>query len=370
MITYSCVEDYLEYLGGYEFSPTASIFPTKSNRISLARYDIQIVDSMSSTTVFGTALTDKQAELAVKLILKYRKQFAKLGVDVTPIENPVFRITPRKIDRTKAIWIESGKIVVKFPYNNELIKDVLNYRSERKGAMHFDRENKVWNLGITEFNVNWVVTWGELKEFDISPEVHLLFNKVIECEQQLYEIKLVKDDTGLKITNAAESLINYINENLGGFDIANAVKLVDYAGILGYTVDDMIIRPALLDCFINHTTYIQAGEETLDMLFDYAEITNRYPICIYNPTLFELDLTRFDDRDIVRFDRNGKTKTSNYDPYHVKIVYAQKIPTIWEFPVPLMVTTFEMMFGGKKMDWTRRAEKIVYYGTTQLRENN
>ena len=106
------------------------------------------------------------------------------------------------------------------------------------------------------------------------------------------------------------------------------------------------------------------------MIFDYAEITNRYPICIYNPTLFDIDLSRFEEDDIVRFDRNGKTKTSEYDPYHVKVVYAQKIPATWDFPVPLLVTTFEMMFGGRKMDWTRRAEKIIYYGTTQIRETN
>jgi hypothetical protein len=71
----------------------------------------------------------------------------------------------------------------------------------------------------------------------------------------------------------------------------------------------------------------------------------------------------------VRFDRNGKTSTSDYDPYCVKVVYAQKIPKTWDWPVPLMVTTFEMMFGGKKMDWSRRAEKIIYYGASQLRED-
>jgi hypothetical protein len=86
--------------------------------------------------------------------------------------------------------------------------------------------------------------------------------------------------------------------------------------------------------------------------------------------LFDLDLSRFEERDIVRFDGNGKTSTSEYDPYGVKVVYAQKIPTTWDFPVPLMVTTFEMMFGGKRMSWTTRAEKIIYYSTTQLRENN
>jgi len=105
------------------------------------------------------------------------------------------------------------------------------------------------------------------------------------------------------------------------------------------------------------------------MIWDYAEITNRYPICIYNPTLFDMDLSPFDEKDIVRFDRNGKTKTCDYNPYDVKLIYAQKIPETWNFPVPLMVTTFEMMFGARKQDWTLRAEKIIYYGTTTITDD-
>ena len=120
MLIYPYVEDYLEYLGGYEVGLTALITPQSVNRISLARYDIAIVNSMASTTVFGTALTDKQAELAVKLVLKYRRQFAKMGIDVTPVENPVFRLAPRKMDRTKAVWVDGDHIVV--PYDNDLIK--------------------------------------------------------------------------------------------------------------------------------------------------------------------------------------------------------------------------------------------------------
>ena len=90
-ITYPHIEDYLEYLGGYEVG-LAVWQPHSVNRISLARYDIAIVNSMASTTVFGTALTDKQAELAVKLVLKYRRQFAKLNIDVAPVETPTFRL--------------------------------------------------------------------------------------------------------------------------------------------------------------------------------------------------------------------------------------------------------------------------------------
>ena len=86
MLTYPYVEDYLEYLAGYEVGMTALIMPNMT-KISLARYDIQIVNSMANSTMFGTALTDRQAELAVKLILKYRRQFAKLGIDVDAKEN-------------------------------------------------------------------------------------------------------------------------------------------------------------------------------------------------------------------------------------------------------------------------------------------
>ena len=374
MLTYPHVEDYLEYLAGYEIGLTAIFTPQQQNRVSLARYDIAIVNSMSSTTVFGTALTDRQAELAVKLILKYRKQFAKLGVDVTPIEPPVFRISPRKMDRTQAVLLDSDRIIVKFPYDANLIKELQQFRETSQGKAWYDRDAKLWYLGLTEYNVNWVVAWAQTRTFDIDCRLQELLVKILECEQQLYEIKLVQHGTGFKITNASDSLINYINEH-GGFAQDNLVKLIDYAGLCGYEIDEQVKRQclelhtsALVAIGSKHNLHLLPSPENLDMIFDYAELTDRYPICIYNPTLFEIDLSRFSEEEIVRFDRNGKTKTSDYDPYRVKVVYAGKIPATWDFPVPLMVTTFEMMFGGRKMDWTRRAEKIIYYGTTQIRE--
>lgn len=371
MLTYPYVEDYLEYLGGYEVGLTALITPHSVNRIILARYDIAIVNSMASTTVFGTALTDKQAELAVKLVLKYRRQFAKMGIDVAPVEAPVFRMAPRKMDRTKAVWIDGENIVVKFPYDNDLIKELQNFREASQGRAWYDRDKKIWNLAITEYNVNWIVPWAQARAFEIDHQVQELLAKVLACEQQLYEIKLVQQGVGYAITNASTSLIEYI-ESRGGFGLDNLVKLIDYAGLCGYTIDDSVEVSSLALRYIGgkHTIHVEPSEDNLNMIFEYAEITNRYPICIYNPTLIDIDLSRFEESDIVRFDRNGKTATSEYDPYGVKVVYAQKIPTSWDFPVPLMVTTFEMMFGGKRMSWTQRAEKIIYYSTSQLRENN
>jgi hypothetical protein len=293
-------------------------------KISLARYDIQIVDSMANTTMFGTALTDRQADLAVKLILKYRRQFAKLGIDVTPIENPQFRMPPRKMDRTKSIWIEDYKIHVKFPYDNVLIKDLQIFRETSQGRAHYDREAKIWYLALTEYNVNWIVPWGNSNGFEVDHYVQELFAQILESEKQPFEIKLVQHADGYTITNAAPSLNEYINQHIGN----DLIKLIDHAGVLGYSVDADLLEKssqqyglALEYIGTKHNVYLDPTPEMLEWVFDYAELTNRYPICIWDPNLVnELDLTRFEERDIVRFDQNGKTSTSEYDPYGVKVV--------------------------------------------------
>jgi hypothetical protein len=198
-----------------------------------------------------------------------------------------------------------------------------------------------------------------------------MFEQIIAVEQTSYEIKLTATDCGYTITNAADSLIDYVNKKLGGFGLENTIKLVDYAGILGYTYDKDLICSALLDIFKDQcTTHIVPGEGKLDLIFQYAKLTNRYPICIYDPSMRGVDLSQFDEEDIVRFGLNGKTKTSDYNIHDVKVVYANKIPTTWDYDVPLLVSTQELMYGGKRMEWLQRAEKIVYYCNTLLREND
>lgn len=372
MLIFQHVEDYLEYLAGYEVGINSIFMPQQVGRISLARYDVQIVNSMSSHTLMGGALTDRQAELVLKLITKYRRQFAKLGIEILIDQTPKFRLPIRKIDRMKLVWLDGEKIGVRFPYDGVLIKEIQTYRDKSQGTVHYDRDSKIWHLGMTEQNLNWAVAWGEVMGFEIANEIRDLFMLIIKCEQTPYAIKLIREGNVYTITNAAPSLIEYIETNCGGFDLDNTTRLIDLSGSLGYEIDDSILADAaapLRYISTRHSVHLQPSDDNLDMIYDYAEITDRYPICIYNPTLIDLDLSRFHEEEIVRFDRNGKTKTSDYDPYGVKVVYAQKIPATWDFPVPLMVSTFEMMYGGKKMDWTQCAEKIIYYTETKLRND-
>ena len=67
MTTFPHVEDYLEYLAGYNNGPANLITAPDMDRIRLARYDVRIVDSMANSTMFGTALTDKQSVANIKV---------------------------------------------------------------------------------------------------------------------------------------------------------------------------------------------------------------------------------------------------------------------------------------------------------------
>jgi hypothetical protein len=370
-VAYTHIEDYLELLGGLTPGTLVITNPMNGPLISLARYDVTIVQSMSLHTYWGGALTDKQADLAVRLVLKYRKQFARLSIDVTPAETPQFRKPVRIVNRSKQIWLDDERIGVRFPYDLPMIKAIQEERNISQGSMKYNQEEKVWYLAITESNVNWAVTWGEINQFEIDPLVQHLFNLIMACEANPYEIKLIQTAEGYSITNAADSLIEYIDTRLGGFGPDNVVALIDNSGVLGYTYDDMLTRPALLDIFgSKRDIHLPMTEDALSFLFSYAELTNRYPICIYDPTMSSanIDLSRFTEDEIVRFDLRGKTKTCDYNIDCVKVVYAHKIPATWNYSIPLLVSTVEMMYGGKRMEWINQAEKIAYCTNTKLRE--
>lgn len=375
MTKYPHVEDYIEILAGYEPNGLTNLLVHHlvDKMVKLARYDVNIVNNMANNTLWGTALTDRQAELAVKLVLKYRKQFAKQGIDVTPVERPVFRLPVRKINRVKSIGIEDGVIKVRFPFDETLIDNLRNLQAAGRGAVAYDRDQKIWQLAITEFNVNFIVAWGRSNQFDVDLAVSGLFDRIVDCERTPYEIKLKDHLAGFTVTNAEPALIDYIEQHCGGFGRENILRLVDLAGCLGYTVHDAVLArvPQCLRTFgPAHDLHVIPSPANLVAVFDYADLTGRYPVCIYDPGHTDMDLTRFDESQIVRFDHNGKTKTRDYTPYDVKVVYARKIPSVWDFPVPLLVTTIEMMYGGRKVDWTRRAEKVVYYTNTRLRDTD
>jgi len=370
MRKFPSVEDYIEVINGDRDPVTGRIyglFDSTPPIVSLARYDVQILGSMSQATQCGRALTDKQADLAVKIVLKYRKQLERQDIDVSPVESPTFRLGIRQIDRRRLLYIEDSNIVLKFPYDTTLINDLRDLAKISQGRWRFDADNRSWTLALTETNVVAANGFAQNHQFEIAPEFARYIQAVEACEQQPYEIKLVKDDVGgYTITNAPRSLAEAI------FDWTDLDQLVDQSAVYGYTVDeplsfDLTVKygPRVVNLMIAQETKfaLTSDESVFRDVFRYADIARRYPVYVYEPDMSERLLKNFVEKHFAA-KHILKTQTLKQTEAftNAKVVYFNKFKA-WAQRVPLLISGQGMMHGGEKSLLLQRAEKVVYFAT-------
>jgi len=375
MRTYTYVEDYLEVMNGDRDPVTGKIyglFDSTPPIVSLARYDVSVLASMSAATQSGRALTDRQAELALKIIQKYQKQLEKLEIDIKPINSPQYRLGIRQIDRRKMLYIDKDLIVLQFPYDTKLIDNLRDLAKISQGSWRFASEPKAWRLAITETNVIAANGFAENHQFEISEEFKTYLQEVVRCEQVPYAIQLVKTDTGLTIQNAPHSLTDAI-DNFCGFDSSNLDTLVDNCAIYGYTVAqdilDLIVdkhNPRICNLMTEQEFKFKPDSDpsVYQDLIKYAETTGRCPIYVYEPDLSGRLYKSFVEQ---YFDSDDVYRTTQLKPesvtVHKKVIYFHKYTSAWNQPIPLLVSGQGMMHGGEKTLLLQRAEKIIYFAT-------
>lgn len=342
MSTYSFpyVEDYIEFIGGYRdlTGKSHSLFDITPCPLQLARYDLRIINSLCVQTAdLKRPYTDRQAELAIKIILNYSKQLNKLQVEL-PAQLNKFRYGIREVDRTKKIYLEDGKIILKFPYDTNILSIVKKCIKENVGSATFDNESKFWKLGLTEPALNWSMTMASINGFIVDEELQSLYNALLETEKTPFNIELRLIDNKFTITNAADSLISYIETQLGGFAVDNILRLVDSSSVLGYTVSNDISKtvkkqyPNFWKIISKKNVKLDKNEYSIESLIEYAKLTDRLPIYLYDTQL------PYTDTDEVKY-----LNLCN------KIDLAPK----------LLVTKTSMMIGPKKQAWKANSDKIV-----------
>lgn len=368
------VEDYIEIIAGYR-EPNGksnySIFTVGESPISLARYDIKVVPSLAEQTIGGKGYTDRQAALATQLVVKYERQLFKLGVDISPVaNNPVFRLPLRELDRSTRAWVENDTIKLKFPYDLALIEKVREASKTSKGEFKFNRTTRLHEAALTEWNVNWIYSFAIANNFAVDPSLENLMSLLLDAERSPYKIELIYDGDQLAITNASDSLVEYVNKHLGGFALENILTLSDYAPILGYSVNEQIsdtliknFSPRFWSLCNNRQLKVNpiANQDLVKDIADYARLTNRFPIFIYEPNKSGKLLNAFHKYfpgAIVNLD--NKLMDNAIDET-TKIVYASKIPKTHFKRIPLMVSSAGMLFGGDRQMWLQSAEKVVYF---------
>ena len=377
MKTFATVEDYIEVIAGWRDPVSGATMGSQNVLwfsfnpiISLARYDVSVLDSMCTAALENKALTTKQGELAVKIITKYNRQLAQKGIDVAPLETPTWRLPLRVMDYSRRMSIRDDKIMIEFPFKSELIEGLREFRKDSQGHGEWNKDKKRWEFALTEYNLVYLKTWSEQNQFEIDTETYRLAKIIEDVEQTPYAIELDFGDGGLEIKNASEKLKEYINTNCGGFDYENLPRLIDMSDILGYTVSPSIIEAwrrehgdavntltTLREVKVNITKY--KVEDILSSVVKYADLTDRYPIVFFEPDLSSKLFKAL--ADIVGTEsimtHRGRHRVDTM-PEGVKYVYTS-VP-IKNFNIPLLVSNAGMMFGGDKSLMTQNTEKAVY----------
>ena len=217
MKQFKYVEDYLELIAGVRDIATGKVAAnsvwtfTFQPIINLARYDVKVLESMAMTTLDNKPLTVRQGDLACKIIVKYERQLASKGIDVAPVTHPTWRISLREMDYSRKLLMKDNQLVLKFPFDTELINSIKEFQKESQGSTKFDRESKVWTVGLTEYNVSWIYTWATQQQFEIDHEVVALMNLITAVEQQEYRIELyVESPTQLNILSKSSVVITVL----------------------------------------------------------------------------------------------------------------------------------------------------------------
>lgn len=340
--TFNYVEDYIEFIGGRRSvdGKVFGIFNYAPPPINLARYDVSIIDSLSSQTCeLNNPYTDKQSALAIKLVDKYRRQLAGLSTPViVPKKLESFRLGIRLVDRTKSVYIDDNQFVVKFPYDIKLIDLLKKQTRQSEGSVRFDYNKKIWILGMTEYNLNWIMTICPSHDFSIHESITALYEKMLSVETCGYKICLKLVDNQLILENAESSLLDYI-ENFGGMSMSNLLKLIDVSAVLGFEVDENLMEQVdNLDYghdrefLINRKTTCNKEKTSMEQVLEYARKVNRLPIHVY-----ETGLPKANTEDIIYLNRGMGP----------------------EVCPKLLVTTTSLMIGSKKQSWVSNAEKII-----------
>lgn len=384
------VEDYIEVING-DRNPTTGVpygvFDGTDVIISLARYDVKVINSMSQSTLAGVGLTDRQAELAVKIILKYQRQLESVNIDVSPVNTPIFRIPLRFVDRSESLTLnqETNKLELKFPYNTTHIDTIRSLAKQSAGQWAFNIDRKVWVIALTELNLIAAYTFASLNKFAIDPEVKRLVDMVEQVESTPYAIQLVKHGEGYTIENAEQSLIDYVENECGGFTSDNLLRLVDVAPMLGFVVPETLLYSVIdhsksnwkqtreLLSKLRVTFPPSFDEESVSSVIEYARMTNRYPIYVYEPDMSRNAYTAlvapyFSENEVLTVETLNKS-VDWADSEQPKVVYFTKFGSEWSRPIPLLISTHGMMYGAGRILMLQKAKKVVYF-VTEVYNNN
>lgn len=181
--------------------------------------DTEFGHSLANRAQQGRPFTLKQAQAALKLVNKYRRQIGGADFVKAFLEQPVFKLAPLdpnalvgntegRPHNPRRIISEQKTAVFHFPYNPDLVAALKMVRGEHKGEKYraqWEPSRKVWLCPVNESSIWGIMDVADKFEFEVEDRFTTYLERVREkTEESRVHLMLTG---GQHVTLAGDTLI-------------------------------------------------------------------------------------------------------------------------------------------------------------------
>jgi hypothetical protein len=151
--------------------------------VQLSQFDQNVVKNITDN---GLSLTQKQVDLCIKLIKRYRSQIVSQIENIDELIDPYHLKNPvRVIDQTRAIWLEEDHIIVKFPFNQDVINKMKKYSTNSTIRLgEYMPEEKQWRWIPCEHTYYTLGRILEKHDFEVDPKILDLIGAALDLRPE------------------------------------------------------------------------------------------------------------------------------------------------------------------------------------------
>lgn len=200
------IEECLEILAGYH---EKHIFDAEL----LDTCDISLIRSLGKQVFQGTALTDRQFELAKSKCVKYNTILKDFDINEIAFDN--LRMPLREIDRSRYVRIEEKDptnklIAVRFTFSKKLINALEALRTRE---VSYDKTNKIHYYPYDERTIFDVIKLLEGKNFEVEERIQKIYRELLHMSQNKKDY--VPGIYGLKLKNFTNKAVDVMIKDIG-----------------------------------------------------------------------------------------------------------------------------------------------------------
>jgi len=200
------------------------------SNISLGTYDKRFLSNIQTFNVVNKKpVTTNQHDLLNKVVLRYKRQLAKFGLDSTDIVELPWTIEPIESlpQYTEAhISIEDDRVVLRSPFKQEFVKEFRDYLHST-----WNREERIWTCPLSEEILRHVIsiTMKHYDHVNLDETIKTIIDELSQYEDVKYwEPTLVESNGKLYIAATNSSLEQSIFDIELNTDPSTIARLAHY----------------------------------------------------------------------------------------------------------------------------------------------